>query len=91
MPLHRRLPKRGFTSVFKSEFAIVNLEDLAGFEANTVVDEAVLLAAGLVKQVKDGVKILGTGEISVPLTVQVTRISQAARAKIEATGGKVEG
>lgn len=91
MPLHRRLPKRGFTSIFKSEFAIINLSDLAGFEANALVDEATLLGAGLVKQVKDGVKLLGTGDVSVPLTVQVSRISQAAKAKIEAAGGKVEG
>lgn len=91
MPLHRRLPKRGFTSIFKTDFAIVNLGDLARFEANSLVDEATLLEAGVVKQVRDGVKLLARGELNVPLTVQVSRISQAAKAKIEAAGGKVEG
>ncbi|MDY0163638.1 50S ribosomal protein L15 [Desulfobotulus sp.] len=91
MPLHRRLPKRGFTSIFKTDFAIVNLGDLARFEANSLVDEATLLEAGVVKQVRDGVKLLARGELNVPLTVQVSRISQAAKAKVEAAGGKVEG
>ncbi|TWI71641.1 LSU ribosomal protein L15P [Desulfobotulus alkaliphilus] len=91
MPLHRRLPKRGFTSIFKTQFAVVNLSDLSRFEANALVDEATLLQAGVVRQVKDGVKLLAKGDVSVPLTVQVSRISQAAKAKIEAAGGKVEG
>lgn len=91
MPLHRRLPKRGFTNIFKKEYAILNVADLGKFEANSVVDEAALIQAGMVKQVKDGVKILGVGEVSVPLTVNVSRISASAKAKIEAAGGKVEG
>ncbi|MDL2286914.1 50S ribosomal protein L15 [Desulfococcaceae bacterium OttesenSCG-928-F15] len=91
MPLHRRLPKRGFTNIFKTEYAVVNLRDLAKFEAGGLVDEATLLEKGIVKQIKDGVKLLGNGEVSVALTVQVSKISEAAKAKILAAGGKVEG
>lgn len=91
MPLHRRLPKRGFTNIFKTDYAIVNLKDLAGFESGSLVDEATLLKQGIIKQVKDGVKILGNGDVSAPLTVQVSKISEAAKVKIIAAGGKIEG
>lgn len=91
MPLHRRLPKRGFTNIFKTDYAVVNLKDLGKFEAGSLVDEATLLEKGVIKQVKDGVKLLGNGEISIALTVQVSKISEAAKAKILAAGGKVEG
>ena len=90
MPLHRRLPKRGFKNIFKKEFAIVNLKDLGKFEANTVVDVEKLKDAGLVKKVKDGIKLLGVGDIDYPLTVRVNKASTSARQKIEAAGGKVE-
>lgn len=90
MPIHRRLPKRGFTNIFKKVFAIVNLLDLDRFEANSVVDEAVLVRTGLVKGARDGIKILGVGDVAVPLTIRVNRCSESARQKIEAAGGKIE-
>ncbi|MBW1990612.1 MAG: 50S ribosomal protein L15 [Deltaproteobacteria bacterium] len=90
MPLIRRIPKRGFRNEFKKEWAIVNLRDLVRFPAETVVDEAVLRQAGLVKGRPDGIKLLGHGEITVPLTVKVQAVSRQARARIEAAGGRVE-
>jgi large subunit ribosomal protein L15 len=90
MPLQRRLPKRGFTNIFKKTYAVVNLRDLARFEARSTVDEAALLEAGIVKNRCDGIKLLAEGEIDRPLTVKLTRVSKAARAKIEAVGGTVE-
>ncbi|NJL58583.1 MAG: 50S ribosomal protein L15 [Desulfobacteraceae bacterium] len=91
MPIHRRLPKRGFSNYgFKKIFAIVNLQDLAKFESGAVVDEAALVKAGMVKGPRDGIKVLGKGEITIPLTIRVDRISEGAKTKIEACGGKVE-
>jgi len=90
MPLHRRLPKRGFANIFKKNIAVINIRDLAKFAKNSVVDEAALVAAGLVKGQKDGIKLLGHGEIKHSLEVQVNQISKSAREKIEAAGGKVE-
>ncbi len=90
MPIHRRLPKRGFTNIFKKVFAIVNLRDLSMLEAGTVVDEALLLREGIVKGRFDAIKILGNGEISCPLTLKVGYVSSNAKAKIEASGGVVE-
>ena len=90
MPLHRRLPKRGFTNLFRSEYATLNVEDLDRFEANTTVDVDVLRQAGLVKKLKDGVKLLGEGEVKKPLVVKVHKASISAVQKIEAAGGKVE-
>jgi large subunit ribosomal protein L15 len=90
MPLQRRLPKRGFTNIFKKTYAVVNLRDLARFEARSTVDEAALVGAGIVKNRCDGIKLLAEGEIDRPLTVKLTRVSKAARAKIEAAGGTVE-
>lgn len=91
-PLQRRLPKRGFTNArFKVEYSEVNLVTLDKFDANTEITPEVLEAAGVVKQIKNGgIKVLGTGEISKPLTVKVNAISKAAQEKIEAAGGKVE-
>ncbi len=89
MPLHRRLPKRGFTNIFRVEYATVNLRDLERFEANSIIDVDALKQAGLVKRVKDGVKLLGSGEINKPLTVKVHKASISARQKIESAGGKV--
>ncbi len=91
MPLQRRVPKRGFVNIFGKEFSIVNVSALdQAFEDGAVVDIDALIAKGLVKKVLDGVKILGNGEISKKLTVQVNAYSEAAKQKIEAAGGKAE-
>jgi large subunit ribosomal protein L15 len=90
MPLHRRLPKRGFTNIFKAEVAIVNVRDLKRFETGAVVDEPALVRSGLVKGRHDGIKLLGQGEIKIPLTVKINAISHSAKEKIEAAGGSVE-
>lgn len=90
MPLQRRLPKRGFTNVFKKEYALINIRDLGRFSANAILDIEVLKSAGLVKKVGDGIKLLGKGEISHPLVLKVNRVSKTAKEKIEAAGGKVE-
>lgn len=90
MPLYRRLPKRGFTNKFATIYEIVNIEDLNKFDDNTEVTVEVLKEAGLVKNIRDGVKILGDGEINKKLTVQANKFSKTAAEKIEAAGGKVE-
>ena len=92
MPLFRRLPKRGFTNIFRKEIAIVNIDDLNRFEEGTVVTPELLFEQGLVKKSgsKDGVKVLGNGDLEVKLTVQAQRFSKSAIEKIEATGGKAE-
>lgn len=90
MPLQRRLPKRGFTNVFKKQYAIVNIRDLKLFEKGSVVDEEAFVKAGLVKGKRDGVKLLGHGAVDCALTVKVHRCSNSARAHIEAAGGQVE-
>ena len=89
MPLHRRLPKRGFTNIFKKEIVNVDLGDLNCFEDGTVVTEILLYEAGLIKGVKDGVKVLNNGELTKKLTVEVN-CSKGAEEKITALGGKVE-
>ena len=90
MPIHRRLPKRGFTNIFKEKISIVNIRDLNRFKSGSVVDEAALVAQKLVKGQLDGIKLLGNGEIDYPLTIKLTHISKSARQKIEAVGGTVE-
>ncbi|MBA3004589.1 MAG: 50S ribosomal protein L15 [Desulfurivibrio sp.] len=90
MPLQRRLPKRGFNNIFKKVFAIVNIQDLERFAAETKVDKQALVAAGLVSKNDDLVKVLGNGELKHALTVIVDKVSASARQKIEAAGGKVE-
>jgi len=90
MPLYRRLPKRGFHNNFKTFYALVQIADLNLFPADSVVDLGLLQEAGLVRKVFAGVKILGTGELAKPLTVQAAAFSQAAREKIETAGGKAE-
>jgi len=90
MPLHRRLPKRGFTNIFKKQLVVINVGDLARFESGTVVDETALVRSGLVKGRRDGVKLLGQGEVGIPLTVKINAISRNAKEKIEAAGGSVE-
>lgn len=89
MPLHRRLPKRGFTNIFKKEFAVVNLADLARLDV-AAVNPDVLLERGLIKKLGDGVKILGTGELTRAMEVSAHAFSKAAIEKIQAAGGKVE-
>ncbi len=91
MPLQRRLPKRGFNNIFATEYAIVNLSQLEErFESGATVDAQALIDAGLIKKTLDGVKVLGRGELTKALTVKVTAVSESAKAKIEAAGGKVE-
>lgn len=87
MPLHRRLPKRGFTNIFKKDYAVVNVSDLERFDNGATVDEATLRQAGLVKGQHDGVKILGDGELSKKLTVSATKFSKSAKEIIEKAGG----
>jgi large subunit ribosomal protein L15 len=91
MPLQRRVPKRGFNNIFRTEMAIVNIAALeANYDAGAVVTIDSLIEKGLVKKVLDGVKVLGYGEITKALTVQANAISESAKQKIEAAGGKIE-
>ncbi len=90
MPLARRLPKRGFTNIFKRRYAVVNIRDLERFATGSVVDVKTLVEAGLVKQLQSGIKLLAEGSIQHPLTVKVHACSKSAQQKIEAAGGKVE-
>ena len=90
MPLTRRIPKRGFTNIFRQAWAIVNLRDLQRFAADSVVDEAALKEAGLVGIKTQRIKLLAQGEVTVPLTVKVQAVSAQAKARIEAVGGRVE-
>jgi large subunit ribosomal protein L15 len=90
MPIHRRLPKRGFTNIFKKRIAQINIRDLKRFESGSLVDEAALIRSGLVRGRVDGIKLLGSGEIEYPLTVKVNGISKSARQKIESAGGSIE-
>jgi large subunit ribosomal protein L15 len=90
MPLVRRIPKRGFNNIFRQAWTIVNLRDLNRFAADTVVDEAALKSAGLVKNQVKRIKLLGQGEVTVPLVVKIQAVSSQARSRIEAAGGRVE-
>ena len=90
MPLHRRIPKRGFTNIFRTEYRTVNVERLNVFQPGTVVTPEVLQEAGLLKKGGLGVKILGNGDVKVPLTVRVHKFTKAAATKIESAGGKAE-
>ena len=90
MPLTMRLPKRGFTNKWRVEYATVNVERLNIFEDGEVVSPVELIQAGILKNVQDGVKILGNGEITRKLTVQANKFTATAKEKIEAAGGKVE-
>ena len=90
-PLHRRLPKRGFTNArFKTVYAILNVGDLARAARDGVVDPGTAVATGVVRHLKDGLKVLGEGEVQGKLTVRAHRFSAAAKAKIEAAGGTAE-
>jgi large subunit ribosomal protein L15 len=90
MPMQRRLPKRGFTPLQRTEYAIVNLGQLEIFEAGTAIDMEMLLKFGLVSKVLDGVKILAKGELTKSLTVKAHKFSNAAKDKITAAGGTIE-
>ena len=90
MPLTMRLPKRGFTNKWRVEYATVNVDRLNIFEDGAVVSPVELVESGILKNVQDGVKILGNGEITRKLTVKATKFTQTAKEKIEAAGGKVE-
>lgn len=90
MPIQRRLPKRGFTNIFKTSYTIINIRDLNRFESGTTVDAAALAEAGIIKGKNKPVKLLAQGDISISLDVKLAAVSESARKKIEAAGGKVE-
>ena len=90
MPLHRRLPKRGFSSPFPKTFAVVNVESLNAFAAGDTVTPESLAGRGIVRAMRDGVKILGDGELKIALTVRAHAFSKSAEEKIARAGGKVE-
>lgn len=90
MPLNRRLPKHGFNNKFPTELAIVNVGDLDVFAAGATVDERALREKGLVRGAWDGIKILGTGELALKLTIKAEGFSASAKAKIEKVGGTIE-
>ncbi len=90
MPLQRRIPKRGFVNIFATHYVTINVSDLNRFEDGAVVDAQALLDAGILKKTLDGVKVLGRGEITKKLTVNVAAFSASAKQKIEAAGGKAE-
>ena len=89
MPIYRRLPKRGFTNIFKTKNAVLNVRDLDRFEDGATIDLNVLREAGMVKGQVDGVKILGSGEVSKKFSLQNVLVSKTAREKIESAGGSV--
>ena len=89
-PLFRRLPKRGFNNPFKKEYSIINVKDIARFDNGTHVNPEKLMEVGLVRKVLDGVKVLGDGEITKPLTVSAHKFSKVAIEKIQAAGGEIK-
>lgn len=89
-PLYRRLPKRGFTNISRKEYAVVNLDELNNFEEGTEITPELLQQVGVIKNPKDGIKILGNGELTVKLTVKANKFSQSAAEKIQAAGGTTE-
>lgn len=88
--LARRIPKRGFNNIFATEYAILNVADLEKFTEGTVVDTELIVAAGIIKDTKCGIKVLGNGELTKSLTVKAAKFSASAKEKIEKAGGKVE-
>ncbi len=90
MPLHRRLPKRGFTNIFKKHYALVNLRDLAPFKSEEKITPELLLERGLIKRLDDGLKILGDGDLKSPLAISAHAFSKSAKEKIQKAGGKAE-
>jgi large subunit ribosomal protein L15 len=89
-PLYRRIPKRGFTNHFATEYTVINLSDLERFDNDTVVTKELLLSEGLIRKELDGVKVLGNGDLTKKLTVVATKFSKTAEEKIQAAGGKIE-
>ena len=90
MPLFRRMPKRGFKNINRVEYAVVNIEKLNKFEDGTEVTPTLLVESGIVKNEKDGIKILGNGELKKKLTVKANKFSASAKSAIEAAGGQAE-
>jgi len=90
MPIYRRLPKRGFKNIWRKEYAEVNVETLNIFDDGTTVDAVVLVEAGILKNVLDGVRILGNGELTMKLDVKAQGFTKSAKEKIESAGGTVE-
>lgn len=90
MPLYRRVPKRGFTNIWAKEYTELNVDALNRFDEGTVVTPDLLKELGMVKQVKDGIKILGNGKLEKKVTVQAQKFSKTAVEKIESAGGKAE-
>lgn len=90
MPLHRRIPKRGFNNIFKKEYEIINVKDLERFKSEASVDGNVLKSSGLIKSEKNLIKLLGDGEIKFPIRIRVNGATKTAREKIEAAGGSIE-
>ena len=90
MPIQRRLPKHGFTNVFKKKIAVINIRDLSAFKSGSLVDETAVVKAGLIKGKRNGIKLLGTGQINVALNVKLNHVSKSAREKITAAGGTIE-
>ncbi|MDI6890457.1 MAG: 50S ribosomal protein L15 [Thermodesulfovibrionales bacterium] len=90
MPLQRRLPKRGFKNRFRIEYAIINLKDVSRLEGLDIITPEVLVERGIIKDLKDGLKVLGEGEIHRPFTIKANAFSASALAKIAASGGKAE-
>lgn len=90
MPLYRRIPKRGFTNIWGTEYATINVKDLNRFEDGTEVTPELLKEEGLIKKMLDGVKVLGDGNVEKKLTVKAHKFTKTAQEKIEAAGGKVE-
>ena len=90
MPLYRRVPKKGFTNIFRTEYATVNVGQLEVFDNGTVVTAAMLKEAKIIRKTLDGVKVLGNGELTKKLTVEAAKFTASAKEKIEALGGKAE-
>lgn len=90
MPLARRIPKRGFVNIFAKEYVGINVDVLEKFEDGAVVDAQAISDAGIVKNTRDGIKVLGRGELTKKLTVRAAAFSESAKQKIEAAGGKAE-
>ena len=90
MPLQRRIPKRGFTNIFKKEYAIINLDTLEALKDDAIITPELLIEKGVIKKMKDGLKVLANGSIQRPVTIKANAFSTSAAAKIEAAGGKTE-